>query len=261
MESEKVARMRDYEKQLKKTQFNKNYSDQEQRFINNVINNPSLSVPYVRQKYPAFFQDCPNAPYQNKFKRNFTKKSFGSVLFASRIRKEDDSRKYENVKNNKFVQNSKLKMKWKTISWILQNKKDVLDRLIKFHHSILAGNIPDNEMDKNEFRRMMKINGITNDVDLINKLFFVFDEDYDNMLKFTEIAFGVEMFSDSNIEQKLKAFFALCDVDKSGTISKNEFTALMKKNVVNSEEKFGMKQIVERIFNSVQLNEDGEITL
>jgi Ca2+-binding EF-hand superfamily protein len=239
----------------------------EQKKIENILNNPSLGTEYLRKNYPYILSKDENFSYDNRFKRNYTKKTFGSVLFAKRVRKEDDSNKYENVKNNKFTQVSKMKMKWKTIKWILENKKDVLDRLMGFHESILklsnkkGGSEFDKGMTKQEFLQVMKSNGITNDVGLINKLFWMFDEDGDNHLKYKEIAFGIEMFRESPMEQKLKAFFDLCDVDNSGAISKQEFLDLMKKNIINNDEKLSIKQVVDKIFNSVKLDKNGEMTL
>ena len=59
-------------------------------------------------------------------------------------------------------------------------------------------------LDKKEFGELMISNQITNDKDLINKLFWVFDEDGSGDIEYKELAFGLEMFRDSNIEQKLK---------------------------------------------------------
>jgi Ca2+-binding EF-hand superfamily protein len=115
-------------------------------------------------------------------------------------------------------------------------------------------------LKKNEFAKLMKINGITSDMGLINKLFWVFDEDGDQHLQFKEIAFGIEMFRESPIETKLKAFFDLCDVDNSGSISKVEFMNLLRKNIINNDEKLSMKQVVDRIFSCVKLDKNGEIT-
>lgn len=235
----------------------------------NAMNNPSIGIEYLRKMYPTYYNKYKNVleKYDNRFKRNFMTKHLGTVLMASKTSKEsDDANKYENVKNTKLAMVSKLKMKWKTIKWLIDNKKETLDRLMKFNESILnLSNKKAREFDrglnKQEFASVMKNNGITNDPDLINKLFWVFDEDGDNDLKYKEIAFGIEMFRDSTIEQKLKAFFDMCDVDSSGSISKLEFLNLMKKNIINNDEKQSIKNVVDKIFNSVQLDEKGEITL
>ena len=68
------------------------------------------------------------------------------------------------------------------------------------------------------------------------------------------------MFRDSNVEDKLKAFFVFCDVDGSGSISKKEFLNLLKKTIIKNDEKQKLKRVLDRIFNSVKLNNEGEIT-
>jgi len=70
------------------------------------------------------------------------------------------------------------------------------------------------------------------------------------------------MFRDSPVEEKLKAFFELCDIDRSGAISKSEFIKLLKKNIIEPEEKTSIKLVVDKIFKSVEskLNSEGEIT-
>jgi Ca2+-binding EF-hand superfamily protein len=235
------------------------------------MKNPALGPQYIEQRFPHLYQKqryslLADPQFENKFKKNYSKKYLGSVLLAQRVGKlTDDSNKYENVKNNKFTQVSKLKMKWKTIKWLIDNKKDTLDRLMAFQENILnISNKKTKEFDrgltKKEFIHVMKSNGISKDVDLINKLFWVFDEDGDNDLKYKEIAFGIEMFRDSSIEKKLKVFFDMCDVDGSGSISKAEFSNLLQKNIINNDIKSSMKQVVDKIFNSVILDQNGEIT-
>ena len=90
---------------------------------------------------------------------------------------------------------------------------------------------------KKEFSDIIISYGVTNDQSLINKLFWLFDEDSSGDLRYEELAFGVEMFRNSSLEDKLKAFFDLCDIDKSGTISRYEFEMLLLKNLVNNDEK------------------------
>jgi len=92
-----------------------------------------------------------------------------------------------------------------------------------------------------EFSDIIISYGVTNDLGLINKLFWLFDEDNSGDLRYEELAFGVEMFRNSSLDNKLKAFFDLCDIDKSGTISKEEFSLLLLKNLINNEQKAKMR--------------------
>jgi len=47
----------------------------------------------------------------------------------------------------------------------------------------------------------------------------------------------------SNIEDKLRSFFDICDVSKSGSISSTQLYDLLKKNIIYSGEKLELKRI------------------
>lgn len=246
-----------------------NQADEEEAtFFLSQMSNPALGQEYLTSKFPILKNPKYKNKlykYENKFKLNYQSKALDNVLVGFIVNKEADDRKYKNTQNTKFAQVSKLKMRWKTMKWLIDNKKDCLDRLMKFQENLLLtskkkAKSNDEGLTKPEFAKLMRTNGITNDDELINKLFWVFDENGDGDLKYSEIAFGVEMFRDSSMEQKLKSFFDLCDTDGSGSISKTEFINLFKKNIINSDERMNMKQAVEKIFNSVDTNENGEIT-
>jgi Ca2+-binding EF-hand superfamily protein len=157
-------------------------------------------------------------------------------------------------------------MKWNTMKWLLDNKKDVIDKLLEERENIFGKlkSIKEKKsqkgITKTEFSSLLKDYAITRDLELINKLFWVFDEDGSGDLRYEELVFGLEMFRDSTIDEKLKAFFELCDFDGSGAISKGEFLNLLKKNLITAEEKNKAKKIVDEIFKSVELNTEGEIT-
>jgi Ca2+-binding EF-hand superfamily protein len=120
----------------------------------------------------------------------------------------DDS-KYKNITNTKFAQVSKTKLKWKTIKWLIENKKENLDKLSNNRQILEKFNqIKEDSqkgLNKKEFGDLMISNGITKDRDIINKLFWVFDEDGSGDIEYKELAFGLEMFRESSLESKLKS--------------------------------------------------------
>jgi len=77
---------------------------------------------------------------------------------------------------------------------------------------------------------------------------------------YKELAFGLEMFRDSSFDNKLKVFFDICDSDNSGAISKQEFYALLKKNLISSKLRLSMRQVVEKIFSSSLVDVKGELS-
>jgi len=52
--------------------------------------------------------------------------------------------------------------------------------------------------------------GITSNEDLINKLFWIFDEDGSGDVDIKEIAFGIEMFNENPLDKKLACKCLLC---------------------------------------------------
>jgi len=86
--------------------------------------------------------------------------------------------------------------------------------------------------------------GVSNDQNLITKLFYIFDNDSSGDLQYEELAFGLEMFKEnSNREDKIKNFFEICDADGSGSISKQEFINLLTKSLINPNDKKDMNNI------------------
>ena len=112
-----------------------------------------------------------------------------------------------------------------------------------------------------EFSSMLKSYGVCNEDSLINKLFWIFDDDSCGDLKYEELAFGIEMFNENTSKKdKLKNFFEVCDADGSGSISQFEFMELLKKNLIKSNDKADMNTMVDKIFCSVDLDQNKEIT-
>ncbi len=100
------------------------------------------------------------------------------------------------------------------------------------------------------------------DLPLIEKIFWVFDEDGSGDIKYEELAFGFVMFKKtSNMEDKIRVLLEICDFQKKGSINKLQLFELLKKNIINTEEKVELKHIINKIFNSVELSSENEITL
>jgi Ca2+-binding EF-hand superfamily protein len=81
---------------------------------------------------------------------------------------------------------------------------DNLERLFQKQDIISSKFKGDKGLNLKEFTKVLKENGITNDQELINKLFWVFDEDGSGDIEYKELAFGLEMFRDSSFENKIK---------------------------------------------------------
>lgn len=81
----------------------------------------------------------------------------------------------------------------------------------------------------------------------------VLDDDNSGDIDYRELITGLEIFRDTSFEEKLKSesslasfyllvFFDLCDVDKSGTITKKELYDVLKRSMAYEEEKAKLKR-------------------
>ncbi len=92
------------------------------------------------------------------------------------------------------------------------------------------------DLNREEFGRLMEKVGLGEDIMLLDKLFWIFDEDGSGNIGHKELGIGLEMLKDNTFEQKLDVFFDLCDDDNSGTVDKREFYNLLRLNATTSYE-------------------------
>eukprot|EP00347_Sterkiella_histriomuscorum_P010425 403376350 len=202
---------------------------------------------------------------------------------------------------------AKIKLKWKTIQYLLENKKPQIEMLTsnlkelitevkdeKKSKSLRAkrlgttalkifsniggkrnsadGSVADGDKDKennseddkglnrDEFARLLSMIGLGTDKNLIEKLFWIFDDDGNGEVDHKELAVGLEMLKENTFADKLDRFFDICDEDNSGTIDKKEFYNLLKLSMVNYEDVSSLKSLVGKLFAMVDKRGTGEIT-
>ena len=113
--------------------------------------------------------------------------------------------------------------------------------------------------------------GLGTDKNLIEKLFWIFDDDGNGEVDHKELAVGLEMLKENTFADKLDSkpqllshyilgFFDICDEDGSGTIDKKEFYNLLKLSMVNYEDVSSLKSLVGKLFSMVDKRGTGEIT-
>ena len=238
----------------KKLSINNEEDPKYQQFLN-TLNNPSYSMRGIKKAFPEYtknkkFRLTPTFGYK------YNSKTLRTTMLAVKKNNHMDSFRRYDVKKNKLTQASRLKLKCNTIKWFIDNKKELLNRLVdkNFQEQILK--ISDKKSREfnagltiEEFGSLMQRNKITNDPEIIKKLFWIFDEDGDNDLKYSEIASGIEMFRDSTPEEKVKVLFRLCDTDHSNSVSKKEFYTMLKRNIINKDDIAPLKKSIEKIFN------------
>ena len=250
------------EKQRKEEETAKRWND----FVN-TVNNPSYGIDGIKRKYPGFARKV-NFQINCSFGQKYQVKSLTTTMLAQKLdKKHNDLAHFDLKRKNKLTQASRLKLKCKTIKWLVDNHKEILNRMLepRFQETLL--NFSDKKERQfncgitfEEFGSLLRNNNITNDIEVIQKLFWILDEDGDNDLKYTEITSGVEMFRDTTPEEKVKMFFRLCDANKSGTVTKQEFFNLLKRNIIDKGDIYLLKKCVEKIFHEFA-DESGVLTL
>lgn len=103
-------------------------------------------------------------------------------------------------------------------------------------------------MNREEFGRLLAKVGLGSDTVLIDKIFWIFDEDGSGDIDHKELGVGLELLKNNTFEEKLDKFFDLCDEDNSGTIDKKEFYTLLRLNVTDYEDRNRLKTYVNEIF-------------
>jgi len=155
---------------------------------------------------------------------------------------------------------SKLKIKYKTIQWLNENKPDAINALTRHNKSLatLAGQ--KKAFNREEFGELLACIGIGHDQNLVNKLFWLFDDDGSGDVDYKELVVGLEMFKNNTLEEKLEVFFDLCDEDNSGTIDEIELYRVLKLSLTSSDERANLRRAVKDLFREIDIDGDGEIT-
>ena len=127
-------------------------------------------------------------------------------------------------------------------------------------------------MNKEEFDKLLAMIGLGTDKNLIDKLFWIFDDDGNGEVDHKELAVGLEMLKENTFADKLDStsnrylftycvgFFEICDEDNSGTIDKKEFYNLLKLSIIDYEDRSSLKNYVNEIFAEYDHDKNGELT-
>ncbi|KAM3135325.1 hypothetical protein pb186bvf_012623 [Paramecium bursaria] len=160
--------------------------------------------------------------------------------------------------NKKIPARSRFKMKWKTIQWLMSNKKEAIHQLFTNYGLMIkyAKNKKEG-MDKNDFQELLSYVGLGTDPHLTEKLFYIFDEDGSGTVDYKELIIGLEVFKEDSIEDKMKVFFDLCDVDGSGEVTQKELYEVLRANIVNNDDRIKLKKTIQILFEECDMNGDG----
>ncbi|CAD8072031.1 unnamed protein product [Paramecium sonneborni] len=196
---------------------------------------------------------------QSKINQQALPVASGSISIMLNVARKDYGFNLQSFKK-KIAPKSKFKMKWKTIQWLLKNRKDAIRQIFQNYQSIVkqAKDFPDG-LNKEQFQGLLISFGLGADKNLAEKLFYVFDEDSSGTVDYKELIVGLEVLKDDTIDEKLKIFFDLCDEDGSGKVSEKEIFNILKQNIINENDKYQLKMVIREMIKQVDQDGDGEL--
>lgn len=126
---------------------------------------------------------------------------------------------------------------------------------------------PSGALHLHEFRNMFGIHHTSEEESLyMETLFRSFDTNRDNVIDFMEFVAAVHLVLRGRPEERLKWTFKIYDRDGNGKLDKNEVKRIIRilykiKKVTRDLEGMSPNDICDRIFELVDQNKDGQITL
>lgn len=100
---------------------------------------------------------------------------------------------------------SKFKLKWKTIQWLLKNKKDAIQQIFMNYQTLVKfAKHKKGGLNHKEFQELLSFVGLGSDTNLGEKLFYIFDVDLSGTVDYKELIIGLELFKEDSIEDKMK---------------------------------------------------------
>ncbi|CAJ1049605.1 guanylyl cyclase-activating protein 2-like [Xyrichtys novacula] len=129
---------------------------------------------------------------------------------------------------------------------------------------------PSGSLYLHEFKRMFGVHNGTPESEYMDNIFRAFDMNDDNTMDFIEYVAALNLVLRGKLEDKLRWSFKVFDGDDNGRLDRSELRKIVKiiykikKGNVPDESGaviLTSEQVCERIFQEVDVNSDGQITL
>ncbi|XP_071345533.1 guanylyl cyclase-activating protein 2-like [Trachinotus anak] len=129
---------------------------------------------------------------------------------------------------------------------------------------------PSGSLYLHEFKRMFGVQNGTSESVYMDSIFRAFDMNHDNTMDFLEYVAALHLVLRGKLEDKLRWSFKVFDSDDNGRLDRQELQKIVKiiykikKGSVSDETEIANltpEQACDRIFQEVDVNSDGQITL
>jgi hypothetical protein len=93
--------------------------------------------------------------------------------------------------------------------------------------------------------------GIKRDRNLLNRLFWLFDLNSDDVIDHSEIQYSINLFKEYTLEEKVNTFFELCDDDENELITPEELKRFFLKNLHSEDDTKVVKFVIKDFFKEL----------
>ncbi|XP_030072463.1 guanylyl cyclase-activating protein 1 [Microcaecilia unicolor] len=123
---------------------------------------------------------------------------------------------------------------------------------------------PSGQLTLHEFKQFFGLRGLSEQANsYVEQMFRTFDMNKDGSIDFMEYVAALSLVLRGKIEQKLRWYFKLYDVDGNGCIERHELLNILKaiRAINGCDRDISAEDFTNRVFEKIDANGDGELSL
>ncbi|CAM4662388.1 unnamed protein product [Leuciscus chuanchicus] len=123
---------------------------------------------------------------------------------------------------------------------------------------------PSGQLTFYEFKKFFGLKNLSESSnDYVETMFKTFDINDDGFIDFMEYVAALSLVLKGGVQQKLRWYFKLFDMDGSGCIERDELLLIFKAvHAINGEDQeISPEDLADMVFNKIDVNGDGELSL
>ncbi|XP_067325502.1 guanylyl cyclase-activating protein 1-like [Anolis sagrei] len=148
------------------------------------------------------------------------------------------------------------------------NENSTLDDLqtLEIHHwyKKFMSECPSGQLTEHEFKHFFGLRGLDPEANkYIEQMFHTFDMNKDGYIDFMEYVAALSLILKGKMEQKLRWYFKLYDVDGNGCIDRSELLNIIQaiRAINGCNHETSAEEFTNRVFDRIDVNGDGELSL
>ncbi|XP_071406234.1 guanylyl cyclase-activating protein 1-like isoform X1 [Pithys albifrons albifrons] len=148
------------------------------------------------------------------------------------------------------------------------NSSSTVDDLqaVEIHHwyKKFMTECPSGQLTEHEFKQFFGLRGLDPEANrYIEQMFRTFDMNKDGYIDFMEYVAALSLVLRGKMEQKLRWYFKLYDVDGNGCIDRHELLNIIKaiRAINGGDHETSAEEFTNRVFDRIDVNGDGELSL